>query len=232
MDRPYRYFFLIIVLLTAGCAVLNRPAEQVAPPTLTSVPLSVTPPPTSTPLPTYTPFPTARRLPTDTPYPTFPPRFVPSPTPEASLLPASAGSATGPRGRSTPSVGGYIGIQDVSVPIAELEPILEIVNNGVTCGEAMLMQIGVINWGSAPAYNFTVEWSAGLPTDEGREFIQELQWGDLPLYFRNKEIRFPCQETTTYTAYVRVDVNNEVPELYEDNNVLSVTFTIPYVPEE
>ncbi len=94
------------------------------------------------------------------------------------------------------------------------------------------MQIGIINWGSAPAYNFTVEWSAGLPTDAGREFIQELQWGDLPLYFRNKEIRFPCQETTTYTAYVRVDVNNEVPELYEDNNVLSVTFTISYVPEE
>lgn len=116
--------------------------------------------------------------------------------------------------------------------MAELEPILEIVNDGVTCGEAMLMQIGVINWGSAPAYRFTVEWSAGLPTDEGKEFIEELQWGDLPLYFRNKEIRFPCQETTTYTTYVRVDVNNEVPELYEDNNVVSIAFTIPYAPED
>ncbi len=217
-----------------SCTLPSRASTRLTP--LSTLPpslLSATAPPTSTPLPTYTPFPTARHIPTNTPYPTFPPRLALSPTPVTAQPAASTGSgATGPRGSSTPSVGGYIGIQDVSAPVAELEPILEIVNDGVTCGEAMLMQIGVINWGSAPAYRFTVEWSAGLPTDEGREFVEELQWGDLPLYFRNKEIRFPCQETTTYTAYVRVDVNNEVPELYEDNNVVSITFTIPYVPKD
>jgi hypothetical protein len=221
---------LIMLFSLAGCALGGTSGEPAPLPTIDSALLSVTAPPTSTPLPTYTPFPTALRLPTDTPYPTFPPRSVPTATPEPVQPAVSGGGAQQPTGPSTPSAGGYVGIQDVSAPVPELEPILQILSTNVVCNQPMLVQIGVTNWGSAPAYNFTIEWSAGLPIDEGVERIEELQWGDLPLYLRNKEIRFPCEETTTYTAYVRVDVNNEVPELYEDNNSVELTFTIPYAP--
>ncbi len=151
-------------------------------------------------------------------------------TPELLGGAGAGGGAGRPAPLPTPTFF-YIGIPDVSPKIAELEPILTFVNDGVKCGETMLMQVGVINWGTYAAHDFVVEWSAGLPIEAGVETIDILEWGTLPYYFRNKEIRFPCTETTTYYAYVRVDVTNVVLEIDETNNTIETTFTIPYVPD-
>jgi hypothetical protein len=111
------------------------------------------------------------------------------------------------------------------------EPIVQIIDDShARCGGWILMQLGVINWGNMPAKKFTVQWSAGVPIESNTTRIDDLEWGALPYYFRNKEVQFPCDETTTFTAWVRVDTLNEVPEIYEDNNYKELTFTVPYYP--
>ena len=191
--------------------------------------LSVTAAPSATPLPTYTPYPTAQRAPTSTPFPTFPPRLLPSSTPIPRQQPAATAVS---QPTQHPPIAGYVGIPEATgPPLAELEPIVQIIDDShARCGGWILMQLGVINWGNMPAKKFTVEWSAGVPIEADITRIDDLEWDALPYYFRNKEVQFPCDETTTFTAWVRVDTLNEVPEIYEDNNYKELTFTVPYYP--
>jgi len=240
MRRLVRFILWIVVLMSlSGCGRVmgrfglgNQPTPLA--PTFDPTLLTVTPAPTSTPLPTYTPYPTTVRVPTDTPVPTFPPRLTvaattPTPTHRPNVGPA--------RPTSTPTLSltdtGYVGIQGAGPEVADLAPILTIASEGATCDHDMLVQIGVINRGTGPAYNFTVEWSLGWSA-EGPEvkslFVPELQWGTIPLYIVNGMVRVPCQQTTVYTAFIRIDINNDVAELFEDNNNAEETYTILFFP--
>jgi subtilase family serine protease len=126
-----------------------------------------------------------------------------------------------------------VGIQGAGPEVADLAPILTIASEGATCDHDMLVQIGVINRGTGPAYNFTVEWSLGWSA-EGPEvkslFVPELQWGTIPLYIVNGMVRVPCQQTSVYTAFIHIDINNDVTELFEDNNNAEETYTILFFP--
>lgn len=233
MQRALQAVALILALaLLAGCASLpplpfGPQDTEEPPPTIDPALLTVTPYPTSTPHPTYTPYPTAERLPTRTPYPT--------PAVRSSLPPTATGGAPSPGARAAippaappaPAREGYIGIPDKGEPLPELQPIVEVLTRGAECGDEILVQLGVINWGNRPAYNFTVEWSAGIDIESGVTTVEELQWGELPLYFRNKPIRYNCEEPTTFTAFVRVDTTNVEPEFDEGNNAAEITFTLP-----
>lgn len=241
MRRLICFILLSVALMSlSGCNLATNQlgfGRQATPviPTFDPTLLTVTPAPTSTPLPTYTPYPTVVRVPTDTPVPTFPPRLtVVAVSPTPTRQPSSAGPARPP---STPTLSltdtGYVGIQGAGPEVADLAPILTIASEGATCDHDMLVQIGVINRGTGPAYNFTVEWSLGWST-EGPEvkslFVPELQWGTIPLYIVNGMVRVPCQQTTVYTAFIRIDINNDVAELFEDNNNAEETYTILYFP--
>lgn len=236
----------ITVLLLAGCANLPFGPQDTASepvPTLDPASLSVTPYPTSTPQPTYTPYPTAVRVPTNTPYPTFSARINAVPTGEASATAAPVRSFAGGGGveaapaQPQPTIApeatfqGYLGIPQASDDVPELEPIVEVLPRNATCGDEILVQLGVVNWGSAPAKDFIVEWSGGIDIESGTTHIDDLQWGNLPMYFRNKPIRYNCDEATNFTLYVRVDTANTVQEVYEDNNYKEVSFFLAYAPE-
>ena len=136
------------------------------------------------------------------------------------------GGAPAPAPSATPT--GYIGIPGAGPEIPDLAPILTIAADGVVCNGWMLVQVGVINRGNGPAYNFTVEWTLGWATGLQTVFVEELQWGwgTVPLYFFNGSIQVPCQQTVTYTAWIRLDVNNDVEEWFEDNNYEEETYTI------
>ena len=249
MPRPLTFVLLIcVVSLLAGCASLPFiPQPEVSPPpTLDPELLTVTPHPTSTPQPTYTPYPTAERLPSRTPFPTFPPRI--NVTPEAAEGaggPAATHVPSGARGNAASAAplppaaaqppadappaapfSGYIGIPEAGSDVPELAPILEVDTRNAICGDEILVQLGVINWGNRAAYDFTVEWSAGIDIESGVTVVEELQWGETAIYFRNKPIRYNCEGPTTFTAYVRVDTTNAVPEIREDNNVAEISFMI------
>jgi len=218
-----------LFLLTA-CAA--GPAQTPIP-TLDPRALTVTAVPTSTPQPTYTPHPTAERIPTRTPLPTFPPRFTgrvggtQTPTDTA---PARPTATEGPSPTPLPPQG----LQDVGGPAPDLVPILTIIDTGATCGKQgthALVQLGVTNRGNWSAQNFTVEWSLGwedpFKGEVRREFIGFQEWGlQWSRYFVNEYVWVPCEATTTYRAYVWVDIGNDVAELYEDNNFAEISYTI------
>lgn len=250
MPRPLRFVLLVCaVSLLAGCASLpfGPRVEAPPPPTLDPALLTVTPHPTSTPQPTYTPYPTAERLPSRTPFPTFPPRFnvTPAGEDESAGAPAATRAPSAGRADAAPAAplpppaaqppaaappatpfSGYIGIPEAGEDVPELAPILEVDTRNAICGDEILVQLGVINWGNRAAYDFTVEWSAGTDIESGVTVVEELQWGETAIYFRNKPIRYNCEGPTTFTAYVRVDTANAVQEIREDNNVAEISFMI------
>lgn len=222
--------FIIIGLIGAGCAQFPsaRQDEQTPTPTFDSAVLTVSPQPTSTPYPTYTPRPAIERLPTRTPIPTLAPYLTPIP-----LTPESDGSGAPGGGQSpdaTPTLDpGYVGIQGAGPEVADLVPILTVAGAGSVCNEWMLVQVGVINRGTGPAYNFHVEWSLGWGAMLQTEFVDELQWGRTPIHFYNGTIKVPCEQTSTYTAWIRVDTQSDVDELFEDNNYDEETYTVTFV---
>jgi hypothetical protein len=189
------------------------------------------PPPTYTALPTYTPAPTYTPLPTYTPYPT---PITPTATPTATLSPtAEAVEAGGGEAGGSESTGGeaptpttYIGLQGIGAELPDMVPILTVGAEGASCGDWVLVQTGVRNMGTGPAQNFTVEWSLGWGSDLIHvEHIPEFNRYNL-IYFYNGYIEIQCDQTTTFTAYVRVDQENVVAEHYEDNNEEVETYTL------
>lgn len=255
MKSPIRYVLTIIIavsLILIGCSGFPTAQEKSPPlPTLDPSLLSITPAPTSTPWPTFTPYPTVERLPSRTPLPTPTPRVTFSPEELATLslyTTQAAGSEeeTPPSGSEaapaapagaqapppTPTGIGYVGIQGAGLEAPDLAPILTIASSGATCNEWMLVQVGVINRGTGPAYNFSVEWSLGWGEEIQTEFVEELQWGTTPIFFYNGDIEVPCEETATYTAWIRIDTNDDVTELFEDNNYEEETYTVTFLPDE
>lgn len=223
-------------MLLVGCAgwLTGRGAESEPLPTLNPALLTVTPPPTSTPLPTFTPFPTAERMASRTPLATLP-SFLTALPATATETPIDGGGGGGGSGGAPPPGPGatpttYVGVQGTGPEIADLATILTIASDGAICNGWTLIQVGVINRGTGPAYNFTVEWSLGWGAMLQTEFVRELQWGTAPIYFYNGTIQVPCEETTTYKAWIRLDVNDDVAELFEDNNYDEEIYTITYVP--
>ncbi len=233
----------VLALGLAGCAAFGAGGdeEQTPLPTIDPALLTVTPVPTSTPLPTFTPFPTAERLPTRTPIPTFAPPYArddqaaPQEIITPTALPAARPAPTeGPSPTPLPPQGR----QAVGELAPDLAPILTIIDTGATCdpaGQHALVQVGVTNRGNTPAENFTVEWSLGWEDPfEGevrREFVARQEWGlQWAVYFVNEYVFVPCEETTTYRAYVWVDIGDDVAEFYEDNNFAEAVYTIVKTP--
>ena len=236
--RQTGFVFLILALssaiIMAGCASPQQTAADI--PTIDPDSLTVTPAPTATPLPTYTPFPTAQRMASSTPIPSLPPRDSSTDgTVEPTLtLTPTVTPTSGPTATPLPPQGA----QDVGETAPDLVPVLTILDTGATCGKQgilALMQVGVTNRGNWSAQNFTVEWSIGwedpFKGEVRHEFISFQEWGlQWTQYFLNEYVWVPCEETTTYTAYVLVDTGNNVAEHYEDNNFAEMTYTITYQP--
>lgn len=222
------YSLAISLLLLIGCTSPSD-SSQGKPTLIPTLPLS-TPVPATLPQATPTPFPTIERLPSRTPYPTFPSYLTPIPETATPTLtpPSGRDSASAPPPQAFPT--GYVGIQGAGPEVADLAPILTVADSGAVCGQPILIQVGVINRGTGPAYNFTVQWALGIDAEVKTQWVTELQWGTTPLYFHNGKIAIPCTQTTTYTAWINVDVDNQVAELDESNNTQQQTYTLSFVP--
>lgn len=220
---------LMALLLLAGCRGLSFGQRPTMPPaTLDPALLSVTAPPSLTPMPTYTPPPTAFRLPSETPVPTFPPVITwnpptPAPTRLATTPPTPTRVVTL---RPSATATSFVGIPGVGPEVAELAPILTFSSNAV-CGQWFLAQIGVINRGTAGALNFTVQFSYGWGEPQ-TVFIADLPWFQGPLYLFSGQTAVHCTETSTLTAWIRIDVDNTVVETDEDNNYEEETYTVTF----
>ncbi|NDJ53314.1 MAG: hypothetical protein GYB68_09555 [Chloroflexi bacterium] len=231
---------LLAAVMVIGCAqVDSAQAPESSPfPTIDQALLSATPLPTATPQATFTPFPTIERVPSRTPLATLESIVTLIPLDQTQTATAAPPSASGDPGqpadpsrpRITPT--GFIGIPGAGIDAPDLVPILALASDGVLCNDFMLVQLGIQNRGTGPARNFTVEWSLGWGEHVLRtEFIEELQWGDVrPAYILNGEMQFPCEETSTFTAYIRIDINDDVIEIYEDNNYDEQTYTLTFAP--
>ncbi len=220
---------VISSLLLIGCISPSDSYQQEQPTLIPALP-SGTSVSATLPQTTPTPFPTAERLPSRTPYPTFPSYLTPIPETATPTLtpPSGRGSASPSSTQAFPT--GYVGIQGAGPEVADLAPILTVADSGAICGQPILIQVGVINRGTGPAYNFTVQWALGIDAEVKTQWVTELQWGTIPLYFHNGKIAIPCTQTTTYTAWINVDVDNQVAELDESNNTQQQTYILSFAP--
>lgn len=210
----------LIMLLLAGCAGLS--AETEAPPTLDPKFLSVTPVPSVTPEATYTPYPTTVRLPSETPFPTYEPLVTLIPytvVPAANVTPTKR-----PPTVVAPTVTPPIGIPEFSEDKPELATILTF--EPITfCSQWFIAQIGVINRGTAAAYDFDVQWSFGWGEPQSVH-VDELQWYAGPLWFFSGETAVHCDADATLTAWIKIDTGNTVAESDEGNNNAEETYTV------
>lgn len=235
MKKLFFLFFSITVMLLTGCAQTEKAISEsgvVLTPTVT-----LTARPTSTPLPTYTPFPTAVLRPTKTPYPTVAPLILPTHEATSTSAPTSIPAPVG-QGSASPTSTTSVQIAVGEAP--DLAPILFVADTGATCrGSAQateaLLQLGVTNRGNAPVRErYTIEWSLGWDDYKGLIRTTEVdyhEWGlQWTVWLENKYFWVPCDQTTTFTAYIRADSENTITELAEDNNYAEQSYTITFVP--
>src|SRR5262249_52673442 len=117
-----------------------------------------------------------------------------------------------------------IGIPEVSQDKPELAAILTF--EPITfCHQWFLAQIGVINRGTAAAYNFDVQWSFGWGEPQ-TVHVDELQWYAGPLWFFSGQTALQCDADSTQTAWIKIDTGNTVVESDEDNNYQEDTYTV------
>jgi len=220
MMKRSLYAMLLAGMILAGCAGSATTAPATFDPHL----LTITPAPTITPEATYTPFPTTVRLPSSTPFPTFAPvvtliPFTPAPTRTPKPASASAKPSAIPVQPTSP-----IGISGVGPDRPELAPILTF--EPITfCHTWFLAQVGIVNRGTAAAYNFDVQWSFGWNAPE-TVHVDELQWFAGPLYLFSGQTAVQCDGDTTLTAWIKIDTGNTVDESIEDNNNAAQTYTV------
>jgi len=223
MHKLYRVLVLLAAFSLAGCqAGLFGGAGTQQIPTIDAAALSATPAPTVTPENTYTPYPTTVRLPSRTPPPTFEPvstmmPYTPSPTVTLSSLPTRAPSpaptATDPLG-----IPGLGPAKPELVPILTFEPIMY-------CHKWLLAQIGVKNVGNKEARDFNVQWYWGWGNPVN-EHVDELGDTAGPLWFFNGLTAIQCDQTTTLTAWIKIDPEGAVTnEAIKTNNYAEQTYT-------
>lgn len=227
MRKPSRVLWVFVALVMAGCqGGLFGAGEPQQPPTFDPAALSITPAPTVTPENTYTPYPTTVRVASRTPPPTYAPiitlnPYTPSPTATKSNLPTRT-----PAPRATETA--ILGIPGVGPLRPELVPILTF-EPQMFCHTWLLAQIGIKNIGSKEARDFDVQWYWGWG-DPVTEHVDELGDTAGPLWFFNGLTAIQCDQTTTLTAWIKIDPDNKVTnEAIKDNNYAEQTYTAVYV---
>ncbi len=223
MKKRFSCGLMLAGLLLIGC--IRTSAETLPPATFDPRLLTITPAPTITPEATFTPRPTTVRLPSSTPYPTFEPKVTLIPY---TLAPTTNATATGrPLTNVPPTATVPIGVSGVGPDRPELAAILTF-EPIAYCHQWFLAQIGVINRGTAAAYNFDVEWSFGWGEPQ-KVHVDELQWYAGPLYFFSGQTAVQCDADTTLTAWIKIDTGNTVNESVEDDNTAQQTYTVKLV---
>jgi hypothetical protein len=226
MLKLYRVLWIFAALGLAGCQAGLFGASGTQPfPTFDPAVLSATPAPTVTPENTYTPYPTTVRIPSRTPPPTFAPvitlsPYTPSPSATISDLPTRVPTAV-------PSATSILGIPGVGPEIPELVPILTF-EPIMYCHTWLLAQIGIKNIGSKEAREFDVQWYWGWG-EPVNEHVEELGNTAGPLWFFNGLTAIQCDQTTTLTAWIKIDPDGKVTnEAIKTNNYDEQTYTAIY----
>jgi len=222
MTKRSLFWVALAGLLLVSCAGASSATE--APATFDPVLLTITPAPTITPEATYTPFSTAVRLASSTPFPTYASLVTLIPfTPAPTGTPKPTADRAQPTQTAIPPTS-PIGVEGVGPDRPELAPILTF--EPITfCHQWFLAQIGLVNRGTAAAYNFDVEWSFGW-NEPQKVHIDELQWYAGPLYLFSGQTAVQCDGDTTLTAWIKIDTGNTVDESVEDNNNDDQTYTV------
>lgn len=222
MFKFYRITPLIALVSLVGCQGLPfGPAATQAVPTFDPLLLNVTPVPTVTPEATYTPYPTTVWLPTRTPPPTFQPvitlmAYTPSPTATRSNLPTRVPPPI-------PTATSVLGIPGIGPEIPEVVPILTF-EPLIYCHTWILAQIGIKNNGTAAANDFNVQWYWGWGSPVN-EHVDTLGNTAGPLWFFSGLTAIQCDQTTTLTAWVKIDPENKLVEADKSNNYQAQTYT-------